>query len=110
MIAIVLFAMGFPAAEVLLQSWGTISLITVRIVLACAFLLPIWWWIDGWQVMRAAPWLRGLVIGGIGFGTGTIALLVTQSMTDAVTAVLVAAMMPVAAVALEVLFDGHPCG
>ena len=47
------------------------------------------------------------MIGGIGFGTGTIALLVTQSMTDAVTAVLVAAMMPVAAVALEVLFDGR---
>lgn len=42
MISIALFAMGFPAAEVLLQSWGAISLIAVRIVLGCALLVPVW--------------------------------------------------------------------
>ena len=97
--------MGFPAAEVLLESWGAIALIAVRIVLGCALLVPIWLLMDGWRTVRAAPWRKGLLIGGIGFGTGTVMLLVTQSMTDAVTAALVAAMMPVAAVALEVLFD-----
>lgn len=105
MASIALFAMGFPAAEVLLQSWGAISLIAVRIVLGCALLFPIWILADGWLRVRRAPWRKGLLIGGIGFGTGTVMLLVTQSMTDAVTAALVAAMMPVAAVALEVIFD-----
>ena len=105
--AIVLFAAGFPAAGVLLDSWGPISLIAVRVVLACALLLPIWILVDGWRQVLAAPWVRGLWIGAVGFGFGTVILLVTQSMTDAVTAALVAAMMPVAAVTLEVLFDGR---
>lgn len=97
--------MGFPAAEVLLQSWGAISLIAVRILLGCALLVPIWLVMDGWRKVARAPWRKGLLIGSVGFGTGTVMLLVTQSMTDAVTAALVAAMMPVAAVALEVVLD-----
>ena len=98
---------GFRRAGVLLESWGPISLIAVRIVLACALLFPVWLVLDGWERIGAAPWWRGLWIGAIGFGTGTVILLVTQSMTDAVTAALVAAMMPVAAVALEVVLDGR---
>lgn len=105
MASIALFAMGFPAAEVLLESWGAISLIAVRIVLGCALLVPVWILMDGWSRVTAAPWRKGMLIGGVGFGTGTVMLLVTQSMTDAVTAALVAAMMPVAAVALEVVLD-----
>jgi drug/metabolite transporter (DMT)-like permease len=105
--AIVLFATGFPAAGVLLDRWGPISLIALRAVLACALLLPIWLYRDGLRRVLGVPWLRGLWIGAMGFGTGTVALLVTQSMTDTVTAALMAAMMPLAAVTLEVLFDGR---
>jgi len=105
MASIAFFAMGFPAAEVLLQSWGVILLIAVRTLLGCMLLVPIWFLIDGWRRVVGAYWLRGLLIGGIGFGTGTVILLVTQSMTNVVTAALVAAMMPVAAVMLEVMFD-----
>ena len=106
-LAMVLFAMGFPAADVLLQSWEPISLSAVRIVMSSALLVPIWLFMDGLAKARRAPWGRGLVIGGIGFGTGTLILLVVQSLTDAVTAALVAAMMPVAAVMLEVVLDGR---
>lgn len=106
-IAVVFFAAGFPAAEILLQSWGPISLIAVRCVLACVLLLPLWLMADGWHRLAGAPWLRGLSIGAVGFGTGTVILLVVQDWTDPVTAVLVAATMPVSAVALEVLFDGR---
>lgn len=105
--AIVLFACGFPAAGILLESWGPIALIAVRTTIAVAALLPLWIAFEGWQSLRRAPWLRGLWIGGLGFGSGTVMLLVTQSLTDAVTAALAAAMMPVAAVALEVMFDGR---
>ena len=105
--AIVLFACGFPAAGVLLETWGPVSLIAARTGLAVLLLLPLWLWFEGWRAVYQAPWLRGLWIGAIGFGIGTLILLVSQSMTNAVTAALVAAMMPVAAVALEVLFDGR---
>ncbi len=107
MMAVALFATGFPAAEELLNSWGAISLITVRCALACLLLLPVWIAMDGWRKVAEAPWMRGLGIGALGFGTGTIVLLVIQDFTDPVTAVLIAATMPVSAVALEVMLDGR---
>ncbi len=106
-LAMALFALGFPAADVLLQSWGTVALSALRLVLCIGLLLPIWVLMDGMARMRQAPWARGLAIGCVGFGTGTLSLLITQSFTNAVTAALVAAMMPVAAVALEVVLDGR---
>lgn len=106
-LGVALFALGFPVAEELLAHWGAISLITARTVLGCALLFPLWVIADGWTRVLAAPWMRGLGIGALGFGTGTVILLVVQDFTDPVTAVLAAATMPVSAVALEVLFDGR---
>lgn len=105
--SIVFFASGFPAAGILLETWGPISLIAARTVLAIGLLLPVWILLEGWSIVKNAPWIRGLLIGGSGVGVGAITLLIAQSMTDAVTAALVAAMMPIAAVALEVMFDGR---
>lgn len=106
-LAIALFATGFPAAEVLLNTWGPISLITIRAVLACALLVPIWIMVDGYKTVMAAPWSRALGIGAIGFGVGMVLLLVVQDITDPVSAALIAATMPVSAVLLEILFDGR---
>ena len=106
-LAIALFATGFPAAEVLLNTWGPISLITIRAVLACALLVPIWIMVDGYKTVMAAPWSRALGIGVIGFGVGMVLLLVVQDITDPVSAALIAATMPVSAVLLEILFDGR---
>lgn len=105
--AVALFATGFPAAEELLATWGPLSLIAVRFLLTCALLIPIWIWADGWSRIKTAPWVRGLAIGALGFGSGAVLLLVVQDFTDPVTAVLIAATMPVSAVALEVLFDNR---
>ncbi len=107
MAAIFLFALGFPAAGILLESWGPIALISARTGLAVALLLPLWIALEGWQTVRQAPWAKGLTIGAIGFGIGTVLLLVAQSLSDAVTVVLVVAAMPVGAVALEVACDGR---
>ena len=106
-LSMLLFAVGFPAAGVLLETWGPIALIAARVVLACALMLALWVVVAGPGAVRAAPWRRGMLIGAIGFGTGTVMLLITQDLTDAVTAALVAASMPVAAVGLEVLLDGR---
>ncbi len=106
-VAIALFATGFPAADVLLNTWGPISLITARIVLACALMMPLWLIVDGREKVINAPWPRALAIGALSFGTGTILLLVVQDMTDPVSAALIAATMPVSAVVLEIMFDGR---
>ena len=52
------------------------------------------------------PWRKGFWIGFFGFGIGSMLLLLSQSMTNAVTAALAAVTMPICAVALEVALDG----
>ena len=46
-----------------------------------------------------------MTVGGIGFGFGAILLLVSQKMSDPVTPAIVAAMMPIAGAAIEVVLD-----
>ncbi len=105
--AIMLFAFGFPAADRLLEDWGAIALIAARNSLGLLLLIALWTVIDGWHSVRNAPWLTGIRIGSFGFGFGATLLLVAQSLTNAVTASLAAATMPVAAVAIEVVLDGR---
>ena len=105
--AVSFFSFGFPAAEVLLQSWGTMSLIAVRNLLGLALILAIWFAVEGLSATRNARWMRGMWIGAVGFGTGSALLVVTQSLTDPVTTALAAATMPVGGVALEVALDGR---
>ena len=58
-------------------------------------------------IFRELPWVNGFWIGGIGFGFGSLLLLIAQAMTDATTAALAAAAMPLFAVGLEVALDGR---
>ncbi|NKB78270.1 MAG: EamA family transporter [Gammaproteobacteria bacterium] len=101
------WSVGFPAADVLLQSWGAISLISTRQLLGVAPLLIAWVLIDGWRQVASAPWKRGLGVGGLGFGLGAILLLVGQQLSDPVTPAVAAAMMPIAGALLEVVFDNR---
>ncbi len=100
-----LWSVSFPAAEVFLESWGTIALVFYRQLLAIGFLLVIWCLMDGVQVVLSAPWKRGLGIGGLGFGLGGILLMVGQKYSDPVTPAIAASMMPIAGAILEVFFD-----
>ena len=103
--AMVLWAVGFPAADILLESWGTLALLTVRVFLAVGLLLGIWALREGLASLGRAPWRRGMFIGAIGFGLGAYALLLGQKLSDAVTPAIAVAMMPVAGAALELLLD-----
>lgn len=104
-LSMALWAVAFPVADVLLQSWGSITLGLARQAIALVTLLLLWCCIDGVTEVVSAPWLRGMVIGGIGFGVGAPLLLYGQRLSDPVTPALAAAMMPVAGAMLEVLFD-----
>ena len=105
--AVVLFAMGFPAADVLLEDWGVFALISVRNSLGLVPILILWVVLEGKSTLRTRYWLKGILIGGFGFGAGSALLLFAQKYTGAVTASLAVATMPLAAVTLEVLLDGR---
>jgi len=103
----VMWAVSFPVADIMMQSWGVVALASVRQVLAVALLLVVWILVDGGARVLDAPWWRGFGVGGIGFGLGAILLLTGQQMSDPVTPAISVAMMPIAGAGLEVLFDGR---
>ena len=105
--AMAMWAFGFPAGEVLLESWGAISLLYIRLSLGVALLLLLWVGFDGASAVARAPWVRGMFIGGVGFGIGALLLLVGQKLSDAVTPAIAVAMMPIAGAAIEVMLDGR---
>ncbi|MDH3534534.1 MAG: DMT family transporter [Gammaproteobacteria bacterium] len=105
--AMAMWAFAFPIAEVLLQGWGTIALVLVRQCIGVAALFAFWLWIDGWGKIVAADWRRGINVGGLGFGIGSMMFLVGQYLSDAVTPAIAASMMPIIGALLEVALDGR---
>ncbi len=105
--AMAMWSFAFPIAEVLLESWGTVSLVLARQLVGVAALFGAWVWLDGWAAARDANWRRGIGVGGVGFGLGSITFLLGQAMSDAVTPAIAASMMPIAGALLEVTLDGR---
>ena len=79
------------------------ALIVVRTGLAVVTLMILWVWFDGLLQVLAAPWFRGITLGGVGFGIGAVLFLVRQKISDPVTPAIAAAMMPIAGSAVEVV-------
>ena len=105
--SIVFYAMGFPAAEFLLDDWDVVSIIAARNTFAFILIFFIWILYEGFQEVRVAKWIKGFWIGAIGFGIGSFFVLLLQSITSPVIAALMVATMPVAAVILEIFLDGR---
>ncbi|WP_299729546.1 DMT family transporter [uncultured Tateyamaria sp.] len=101
--SMLLWAAGFPAAEILLDAWHPITLMLLRLAMALAVLLPLWALVDGPMALAKANWGRALWIGAIGFGTGTNLLLFAQWYTDPITVALIATTTPIAATIVEVV-------
>ncbi len=99
------FAAGFPALEILLTDWGVISVVLVRNTIAFIFILVVWLLIEGSKKLKYANWLKGFIIGALGFGLGSLLLVITQLLTSTFVAALAAALMPLAAISLEIIFD-----
>ena len=105
--AMIMWSLGFPAAEVLLESWGAISLLFIRLLLGVLLLIAIWILVDGWQRVVRTPWIAGIKVGFFGFGFGTILLLVGQKMSDPVIPAIAAAMMPIFSAIIEIMLDAR---
>ncbi|MCU0831937.1 MAG: DMT family transporter [Rhizobiaceae bacterium] len=108
MASMLVWATAFPAVEILLPHMPPMALTAVRMVIGFAFLLSLWLAVEGLAPARHAPWMKGAVIGGLGFGVGASALVFAQKTSDPVTVAVIAATSPVIGVALEVLLDNRP--
>ena len=105
--SMILWAAAFPAVEYLLDTWSTLALISVRMVLAVGFLLVLWAIVEGPHALLRARWGKGMVIGGIGFGLSMWLLIVAQKMTDPVTVAIFASVTPISATVMEIALDGR---
>ncbi|MCZ8152253.1 MAG: DMT family transporter [Rhodobacteraceae bacterium] len=108
--SMLIWAAALPAAEVLIradpQPLPPILLNAARMVLAAAFLLPVWWLVEGTQALRHANWGRGIMVGSL-LALGALLLVFGQTRTSAVMAAVVSSAMPLIGMTLEILLDGR---
>lgn len=106
-LAMIIWAMGFPAADRLLVDFAPVTVSAFRMGFAAIFLLAVWIVVEGPRALSGTHWPKGLMIGGIGFGLGSSALLSAQAMTDATTVAVITSTLPVIGLALEAMLDGR---
>jgi drug/metabolite transporter (DMT)-like permease len=105
--SMVAWAAGFPAAEMLLDTWHPVAITAARMALAVALLLPLWIALDGWKTVASAHWGWGLPMGGLAFGGGAIAIVAGQALTDPVTVAIIVSASPLAGAVVERVLDGR---
>lgn len=110
MASMLIWAAALPAAEVLIRAdpapLPPLLLNAGRMVMAAAFLLPIWWLAEGTQALRRANWPRGIMVGSL-LALGALLLVFGQTGTSAVMAAVVSSAMPLIGMTLEIVFDGR---
>ena len=107
LVSMLAWASGLPAAEYLLAVVPPLPLTAARLLVAGAFLLPIWIALEGVQTLRKAPWIRGILIGVTMLGLPGVLIVFAQGRTDAVTVAVISATSPVIGITLETLLDGR---
>ena len=107
MLSMLIWAVGLPAADLLIAPVPALPLTAARMVMAALFLLPLWWFTEGRQALRSADWGKGLLVGGAGLGLGAFLLVLGQGKTNMVTVAIISAAMPVVGIAIEVALDGR---
>ena len=107
MLSMLVWAVGLPAADLLIGPVPALPLTAARIALASLCLLPLWWWREGGAALRVAHWGKGVLVGGGGIGISAFLLVLGQGRTNMVTVAVISAAMPVVGIAIEVLLDGR---
>jgi drug/metabolite transporter (DMT)-like permease len=107
-ISMLAWAAGFPAAEVLLQTWDPLAMVLGRFIFAMFLIIPLWLVTGGHRGARNLAWGRGLWAGALGFGGGAWAILMSQWFTDPVTVAIIAASTPLAATVVAWWYDRQP--
>ena len=82
LLAAMIWSLGFPAGSVLMESWDLLTLLLVRLMPSTVILLIYWRLTEGRIPSHWFLWKKGLVIGAIGFGFGTVLLLYGQHISN----------------------------
>ena len=98
-----LWATGFPATEILLESWHPLLLVPVRLMTASLVLLGIIALTGRLGELRAVPWREVAVIGGCGIGAATVCLIWGQSYSDPITVSIISTGLPACAAVMGFL-------
>jgi drug/metabolite transporter (DMT)-like permease len=64
MLSMLIWAMGLPAASLLLGTVPPLPLTAARMVMAACCLLPLWLLLEGADALRKASWWQGIRVGG----------------------------------------------
>lgn len=105
LLSMLTWAAGLPAADLVIPHVPPLPLTALRCLLGGGVLLALWIAVEGWRPVATAPWLRGMMVGGVAIGLASVFLVTAQAATDAVTVAIVTATMPVVGIALECLLD-----
>lgn len=101
------WAIGLPAAQLVIPLIPPITLTALRSGLAAGVLIPLWIAVEGTRPLLTANWGRGILVGGICIGLGAVLLVIAQAQTDPVTVAVITAIMPVIGITLEVALEGR---
>lgn len=106
MASMLIWAAGLPAADLIIPLLPAEQLNALRMGFAAAALLPVWALVEGPAALARANWPRGIAVGSL-IGLGAWFLVMGQARSDAVTAAVISATLPVVGIALEVVLDGR---
>ena len=106
MASMLVWAIGLPAADLVIPLMPAEQLNGFRMGLAALALLPFWVMFDGPAALARANWIKGIGVGAF-LGLGAWFLIMGQARTDAVTVAVISATLPVVGIALEVILDSR---
>lgn len=107
LLSMLTWSAGLPAADLVIPHLPPLVLTALRCLLAGGVLVALWIALEGLRAVTTAPWLRGMMVGGVTIGLASVFLVTAQAATDAVTVAVVSATMPAIGIALECLLDGR---
>lgn len=105
LLAMLVWSAGLPAAELVIAPFGALTLSALRLLAAAVVLVAVWLLAEGAAALRAVPWGRATLIGGIGLGLASYLVILGQEWSDPVTVAIISASMPVVGIGLEWLSD-----
>jgi drug/metabolite transporter (DMT)-like permease len=108
MASMIIWASGLPAANLIIPHMPPIALTAGRAILAALVLLPVWWLLEGRNVVLGANWLVGAWVGFVTLGLASFFVIIALQFNDPVTVAIVTAVMPVCGILLECLADKRP--
>ncbi len=103
--AMVLWASGFPAKDMLLLTFDPVFIYALGLLVASVIALIIWITYESYIDLKSFPFIKSLLYGGFGFGAGGCIFIYGQSLSNAVTVAIAAAFMPIFGTMLEIISD-----